>query len=92
MTTLFYISIVMLILFFISTMVFIHEKMEYSDFIKKLAKEKTFEEIDKIIENDTKAIESKSFSGNILENIIDHLELWEQIKECKLKTETNEYC
>ena len=85
MNTLFYISIVILILLFISAMVFIHGKIEYSAFIKKLAKEKTFEEIDKIIENDTKAIESKSFSGSILENILDHKELWEQIRECKIK-------
>ena len=52
MNTLFYISIVILILLFISAMVFIQGKIEYSAFVEKLAKEKTFEEIDKIISED----------------------------------------
>lgn len=91
MNTLFYISIVILILLFISAMVFIQGKIEYSAFVEKLAKEKTFEEIDKIISEDETLINSNSFKGHMLDMILDHQELWEQIKECKLKTETNDY-
>ena len=76
---------VICVLFLVSFVVFAHAKYEYKQYIRKLANEKTFEEIDKVISEDEDLIKNYSFRGYMLENILSHKELWEQIRECKAK-------
>lgn len=74
-------------LFITSIIVFAYAKYEYYKFIHRLANEKTFEEIDKIITEDETLINSNSFKGHMLDMILDHKELWEQIKKHKMENE-----
>lgn len=76
-------------LFLISLIVHLHAKYEYYRFIHKMANEKTFEEIDKILSEDETLINLNSFKGHMFDMILDHKELWEQIKNHKLKNEQN---
>lgn len=74
-------------LFIISLIVHLYSKYEYNNFIQKMANENTIEHIDEIISEDEKLINAKTFKGFMLESLIDHKELWEQIKNHKLKNE-----
>ena len=76
-------------LFIISLIVHLHSKHEYNSFIHKMANENTIEHIDKIISEDETLINAKTFKGYMLEILLDHKELWEQIKNYKLKNEQN---
>lgn len=76
-------------LFITSIIVLAHAKYDYYKFIHRLANEKTFEEIDKIISEDETLINSNSFKGHMLDMILDHKELWKQIKNHKMKNEQN---
>lgn len=76
-------------LFITSFIIIAHAKYDYNKFIHRLANEKTFEEIDKIISEDETLINSNSFKGHMLDMILDHKEIWEQIKSHKLKNEQN---
>ena len=74
-------------LFIISLIVHLYSKYEYNNFIQKMANENTIEHIDEIISEDEKLINAKTFKGYMLESLLDHKELWEQIKNHKLKNE-----
>ena len=74
-------------LFIISLIVHLYSKYEYNNFIHKMANEITIEHIDKIISEDETLINAKTFKGYMLEILLDHKELWEQIKNHKLKNE-----
>ena len=52
-----------------------------------MANENTIEHIDEIISEDEKLINAKTFKGYMLESLLGHKELWEQIKNHKLKNE-----
>lgn len=81
--------IIMLIL--LAILISVVGRVEYELYIKKLAETKTFEEIDKKINEDIETINKGNFKGHILENILDHKELWEQVKEHKLKMQYYEH-
>lgn len=74
-------------LFIISLIVHLYSKYEYNNFIQKMANENTIEHIDEIISEDEKLINAKTFKGYMLESLLGHKELWEQIKNHKLKNE-----
>ena len=74
-------------LFIISLIVHLYSKYEYNSFIHKMANENTIEHIDKIISEDEMLINAKTFKGHMLEILLDHKELWEQIKNHKMKNE-----
>ena len=74
-------------LFIISLIVHLYSKYEYNNFIQKMANENTIEHIDEIISEDEKLINAKTFKGYMLESILGHKKLWEQIKNHKLKNE-----
>ena len=78
-------------LFIISLIVHLYSKYEYNNFIQKMANENTIEHIDEIISEDEKLINAKTFKGYMLESLLDHKELWEQIKNHKLKNENTVY-
>lgn len=74
-------------LFITSIIILAHAKYEYNSFIHKMANENTIEHIDKIISEDEMLINAKTFKGHMLEILLDHKELWEQIKNHKMKNE-----
>ena len=74
-------------LFIISLIVHLYSKYEYNNFIQKMANENTIEHIDEIISEDEKLINAKTFKGYMLESLLDHKELWEQIKKHKMENE-----
>lgn len=76
---------VIIVLVLLAVLVTVVGRAEYELYIKKLAETKTFEEIDEKINEDIDTINKGNFKGRILENILDHKELWEQVKELKLK-------
>lgn len=76
---------VIIMLLLLSILISVVGHVEYELYIKKLAEANTFEEIDKKINEDIETINKGNFKGRILENIFDHKELWEQVKEHKLK-------
>jgi hypothetical protein len=73
------------VLVLLAILVTVVGRVEYELYIKKLAETKTFEEIDRKINEDIDTINKGNFKGRILGNILDHKELWEQVKELKLK-------
>ena len=79
--------LVIFLLAFITFLVFAIGHVEYEHYIKKLAESKTIEQIEEKIKSDDDAIKSGSFGGRMLENILDHKELWEQVKHYKLNAE-----
>ena len=76
-------------LFIISLIVHLYSKYEYNNFIQKMANENTIEHIDEIISEDEKLINAKTIKAYMLESLLGHKELWEQIKNHKLKNEQN---
>ena len=74
-------------LFITSIIILATAKYEYNSFIHKMANENTIEHIDKIISEDEMLINAKTFKGHMLEILLDHKELWEQIKNHKMKNE-----
>ena len=76
---------IIIVLVLLAILVTVVGRVEYELYIKKLAETKTFEEIDRKINEDIDTINKSNFKGRILENILDHKELWEQVKELKLK-------
>lgn len=75
---------VLIILIICTISFFVFGSFEYEQYIKKLASIKTIEEIDLQIKKDVDAINSERFKGKMLENILDHMEMWEQVKNYKL--------
>lgn len=65
------------------------ERLKFKDYVKKMAESETIESIEKRIKEDIDSIENGNFSGEMLEMILDHKDLWEQIKNYKLKNEQN---
>ena len=61
--------------------------IEYKNYIKKMARDNTFEKIDSIINTDRELVEKGIYKGQMLNDLLDHIEVWEQIKEQKLKNE-----
>lgn len=61
------------------------ERLKFKDYVKKMAESETIESIEKRIKEDIDSIENGNFSGEMLEMILDHKDLWEQIKNHKLK-------
>lgn len=57
--------------------------IHYKLFIRRMAKKYTYQEINEKIANDLEEIKSTKYKGTMLESILDHKELWEQIKEYK---------
>ena len=76
---------IIIVLVLLAILVTVVGRVEYELYIKKLAETKTFEEIERKINEDIDTINKGNFKGRILENILDHKELWEQVKEQKLK-------
>jgi hypothetical protein len=74
----------LIILIICTILFFVIGSFEYEHYIKKLASIKTIEEIDLQIKKDVDAINSERFKGKMLENILDHMEMWEQVKNYKL--------
>ena len=77
------ISIIALLVL-IAVLIFVTGHVEYEHYIKKLAETKTIEEIEEKINEDNELIDSNSFGGHMLENLLDHKELWEQVRNYKL--------
>ena len=78
------ILIIIIVLVFISFGVVLYGLYDNSKFIKEYAKKHTIEEIDRIISEEQKLIESGSFKGIMLEDMLDRVEQWEMIKKYKL--------
>lgn len=70
-----------------SLLAFIFGNIEYNLYIKNLAKNNTIEQIDKIIANDIEFIDKGNFKGYMLNDILDHKELWEQVRNYKIRNE-----
>ncbi len=68
---------------------FAYANYDYCRFIRKMSDDNSIEHINEIISNDEEFINSKSFGGHMLERILDHKELWEQIRDNKLKKHEN---
>ena len=64
---------------------------EYEHQIKSLADSYSFEEIDKKIREDKQMIEQTNLKGEMFENILNHLELWIDVKKEKEKLNTDNY-
>ena len=64
---------------------------EYEQQIKSLADSYSFEEIDKKIKEDKQMIEQTNLKGEMLENILNHLDLWIDVKKEKQKLNKDNY-
>lgn len=81
MTTFFAILTILVLL---GILIYIMSNVEYSLHIQRLSNNNTIEQIEDQIEKDAQAINSGKFSGHMLDNILDHKELWEQVKNYKI--------
>jgi len=77
-------------LIILCAIIFAYANYDYHRFIRKMSNKHSIEHINEIISNDETFINSKSFGGHMLEMILDHKELWERIKNHKLKNEQHE--
>lgn len=66
------------------------ERLKFKDYVKKMAESETIESIEKRIKEDIDSIENGNFSGEMLEMILDHKDLWEQVKKYKLNAKQDE--
>lgn len=79
--------VVILILFVLSFSMFGIGVIEYRKYINKLAKTNTLEYIEKRIKERQEDIERGIYKGIMLENLLDEMEMWQQVRNCKLKME-----
>lgn len=70
---------------FISIMIIIHDILTRDNFIKNYAKKHTIEEIEEMISEEEKLIESGKFKGIMLEDMLDRKEFLETIKKFKIE-------
>lgn len=70
---------------------FLYHIFEYDKHITELSERYSFEEIEKIINNDSKILAKSNFKGEILKVINKHKELWEKVKKHKHKMESDNY-
>lgn len=82
--------IVCILVLITSIVILLHAKHDYESFIKKMASQKTFEEIDKIIAEDKHILDNGNFKGEIYEEISDHKDMWEEVREHKVKQENTQ--
>ena len=61
--------------------------IEYRKYINKLAKTNTLEYIEKRIKERQEDIERGIYKGIMLENLLDEMEMWQQVRNRKLKME-----
>ena len=83
--------IVLFILFLIAIGVSVYYVLEYDKFVTQMANEHSFEEIDKIINEDKKFLEECKIMGTFHEATLDHMELWCAIRKRKMEHEKDNY-
>ena len=71
------------LMFLLSVIIIMVGMVEYKIYIRGLAKRHTYQEINEKIDKDLEEINNANYKGKILENLLDHKELWEQVKEYK---------
>ena len=74
----------------IPALMYLHARYDYEQFIKKMAEEKTFEEIDEEIRKDTEIISNSRLKGQMYEDAADHKDMWEEIRRRKGKSNPND--
>lgn len=79
--TLFLTILCMFFALFLSIMVYC--KYEYQTSLKKKAKRYKLTEIDNFIEKEELFIEGCNPSGGMLENALDNIDMWKQVKKYK---------
>lgn len=62
--------------------------IDYKNYINKLAKTNTLEYIEKRIKERQEEIERGIYKGIMLENLLDEMEMWQQVRTIKLKMES----
>jgi hypothetical protein len=75
-----------LAIFSVSAVFFFIGIADYNEHIKKLAETHTEKEIEEKIKKDTEELKNTNYKGAILENILNHKELWENVKKYKTNT------
>lgn len=75
--------IVILLIFVGSLITFGIGIIQYKLYIRKMAKRYTYQEINEKIKKDLEELTNAKYRGAMLESVLDHKELWEQIKEYK---------
>lgn len=75
-------------LFLATVLLIIIGTYEYKHYIKKLANKHTLDEIEEKIKNDEDELLNAKYKGIMLTNLIEHKELWEQVRDYK-KLHTN---
>ena len=83
--------IVICVLLSISWGVFVYGVLQHDKFVTQMANERSFEEIDKIINEDKKFLEECKIMGTFHEATLDHMELWCRIKKRKMEHEKDNY-
>jgi len=72
-----------LLLFLISVTIILVGIIGHKLYVRKLAKKYTYQEINERINDVSVVISNTNYKGKMLENLLDHKELWEQVKEYK---------
>lgn len=70
-------------MFLLSVIIIMVGMVEHKIYIRRLAKRHTYQEINEKIDKDLEEINNTNYKGKMLENLLDHKELWEQVKEYK---------
>ena len=69
---------------FVSLLIVIYDLWKSNHFIKEYAEKHTIEEIEEMISEEEKLIESGKFKGIMLEDMLDRKEFWENIRKYKV--------
>ena len=64
----------------IPALMYLHARYDYEQLIKKMAEEKTFEEIDEEIRKDTEIISNSRLKGHMYEDAADHKDMGEETR------------
>lgn len=78
-----FIIYVILGIFVFSVIAVLFGILEHNAYVKNLAKKYSYEEIEEKINKDLEEINTENYKGAMLESVLDHKELWEQVKTYK---------
>jgi hypothetical protein len=76
--------LIFLITFIISIGIYVYGIREYDRYILKLSEKYSLEDIEKFINDDKQVIENNVLHGDMMETIMSHMELWEDVKKATL--------
>lgn len=82
-----FIACTFFVCFIMSLTLFYRESAKFDKYINNFAEKYSLDEIEEKIKEDEELLISGTFKGQFLENILTHKEVWEQIKNHKLKHE-----